>query len=486
MRYLQIFENFQPYGMNESNYVLNVKLPKYFINISPDGKYFLFEGKCYDTLSGQQVLNEEWELSDLNPFNWSASTLAHTTADIISIFAGPFAPIIDTLNAVSYCVEAQGKNEEEKINYYTMGAVTFAFAAFPGPMAVLMTPIKSIIKAGGKLTGKLVKPAIDFLAPKLGSLLEMIPGMVNKALKSKWGKALLGKSSWSKSIQKSLNEFKKDIPKIIERLTGKAAGKAEGKALAKGLQKLEQKEIDVLNKIMKSKGLRNIFKSNMKPSTIIKYLGKLGFKTGSSYTIASGGKKIAVKFIGVFPSPIYGVLLKLETKSGKFIYKTMDKFIEQAVIIPWTKIGMGKSVPFFVKRLTQILLTPDPVKELETCEEIEDITREQNAWFVDYQGDSGEYTVETSVAFVQLCLNKLGYPLPISVKDDGNTADGKFGPETREAIRNFMKDKGLEPTDKVDRTLIDLIKKEMTTATAKHPAMPDTMQIFADRVGFTL
>ena len=92
---------------------------------TPDGKYVVYRGKAYKTANGEEVpINESWTLSDI----------LHTGADVLSVGLDFVIPgsgaVVDTLNALSYIIEAQFKSNEEKDSLYLMAAITFAFVIF--------------------------------------------------------------------------------------------------------------------------------------------------------------------------------------------------------------------------------------------------------------------------------------------------------------------------------------------------------------------
>ena len=72
--------------------------------ISEDYKYIVYDNNLYDSQTGDLIpISEGWSLSDI----------LHTGADILSVAADFIIPgsgaIIDTLNALSYVIEAQFK-----------------------------------------------------------------------------------------------------------------------------------------------------------------------------------------------------------------------------------------------------------------------------------------------------------------------------------------------------------------------------------------
>jgi len=63
-----------------------------------------------------------------------------------------------------------------------------------------------------------------------------------------------------------------------------------------------------------------------------------------------------------------------------------------------------------------------------------------------YEGDSGQYTVNNVVSTFQKGLKALGYPL------SRFGVDGKFGPETQQALIQFQDDANIEESKgKMDR-----------------------------------
>ena len=165
---------------------------------TPDGKYVVFEGKSYYTETGEEVpLNESWSLSDI----------LHAGADVLSACLDFVIPgtgaIIDTLNALSYIIEAQFKGDKEKDSLYLMAAITFAFVVLPGPLQAIAIPLKRAVKTGVGMASKVVVKGLQIIGGSLKTLLTTIPKLINNALKSPLAKNILGK--FGKKISSFVN-----------------------------------------------------------------------------------------------------------------------------------------------------------------------------------------------------------------------------------------------------------------------------------------
>lgn len=148
-----------------------------------------------------------------------------------------------------------------------------------------------------------------------------------------------------------------------------------------------------------------------------------------------------------------GVLLKF--KGGNEMMVPVETFIKNAVGAPWTRRGFGATVPFFIKRFTDMLTSDgsdvdytkiDQLKDLDpsqTSKESLDYLQEEVS---SYEGDEGNYTVSTNVTAFQQALELLGYKL------EKAGADGKFGPETKTQLEKFQKENNLSSSlGKMDR-----------------------------------
>jgi hypothetical protein len=198
---------------------------------TPDGKYVVYEGKAYNTTNGEEVpINESWTLSDI----------LHTGADVLSMGLDFVIPgsgaVVDTLNALSYIIEAQFKSNEEKDSLYLMAAITFAFVILPGPLQAMAVPLKRAIKTGVGMASPIVVKALKVIGGSLDTLLLGIPTRVNVALKSPLAKNILG--AYSGKISGFLTAFTTRTKSILGNLTGKAGKEGVEKAGKEGAEKV--------------------------------------------------------------------------------------------------------------------------------------------------------------------------------------------------------------------------------------------------------
>jgi hypothetical protein len=179
-----------------------------------DGKYVVYQDKSYSCETGEQVpLNEEWTLSDI----------LHTGADILSagldfVIPGSGA-VVDVLNAISYIIEAQFKNDEEKDSLYIMAIITFAFVIIPGPLQAISIPLKRAVKTGAGMASKVVVQGLKIIGESIDTLLIGIPSKINAALKSPLAKNILGK--WGDKISGFIGNFTSRIKQLLNKVTGK-------------------------------------------------------------------------------------------------------------------------------------------------------------------------------------------------------------------------------------------------------------------------
>lgn len=182
-----------------------------------------------------------------------------------------------------------------------------------------------------------------------------------------------------------------------------------------------------------------------------KILRKAGFAPGFAYRYTS--KKGAATTAKIMKVTDNGVLLKF--KGGNEMMVPVETFIKNAVGAPWTRRGFGATVPFFIKRFTDMLTSDgsdvdytkiDQLKDLDpsqTSKESLDYLQEEVS---SYEGDEGNYTVSTNVTAFQQALELLGYKL------EKAGADGKFGPETKTQLEKFQKENNLSSSlGKMDR-----------------------------------
>jgi hypothetical protein len=230
--------------------------------ISEDYKYIVYDNNLYDSQTGDLIpISEGWSLSDI----------LHTGADVLSVAADFIIPgtgaIIDTLNALSYVIEAQFKTGPEQDKLYLMAAITFAFVVLPGPLQALATPLKNAIKTGRGFASKAVVRGLKIIGGILESILVKLPATISKALKSPLAKRILGR--FSGKISKFFQKFAIRIRKILRPLTKagekvvKKGGKEAGeKAIKEVGGSILQKQFTIKNcKNMRLCDTKSIFKS---------------------------------------------------------------------------------------------------------------------------------------------------------------------------------------------------------------------------------
>jgi len=408
--------------------------------ISKNGKYIIYRENIYDSKTGDLVpLQEGWSLSDI----------LHGAADVASLAADFIIPgsgaIIDVLNGLSYIIEAQFVSADKKDSLYLMAAITFAFVVLPGPLQAVATPLKRAVKTGAGFAGKAVVKGLKVIGSVLDSLLLKIPSYIKKALKSSLAKGILGKARGK--ISSFFQAFTTRIRKILAPL--KNAGSKEG-AEQLGKKVVQKGAKNVLTDISLQTA-KKFFSRIPKLSQGTKILRKAGFAPGFAYRYTS--KKGAATTAKIMKVTDNGVLLKF--KGGNEMMVPVETFIKNAVGAPWMRRGFGATVPFFIKRVTDMLTSDgsdvdykkiDQLKDLDpsqTSKESLDYLKEEVS---SYEGDEGNYTVSTNVTAFQQALELLGYKL------EKAGADGKFGPETKTQLEKFQKDNNLSSSlGKMDR-----------------------------------
>ena len=426
---------------------------------TPDGKYVVYEGKAYNTTNGEEVpINESWTLSDI----------LHTGADVLSMGLDFVLPgsgaVIDTLNALSYVIEAQFKSNEEKDSLYLMAAITFAFVILPGPLQAMATPLKRALKTGKGMTSPIVVKALKIIGGSLDTLLLGIPTRINAALKSPLAKNILG--SYRGKISGFITAFTTRTKSILGKLTGKsgkkAAGKIGGASVDNTIKLLTVSTEAVSEKVLPAIISKASSLSKVSNITVGKYggdiLSKLGINPGKQFSF--GKKKLRIKETA-------GEYIDfVEIVDGKEVAKKMGvwDFLNKHIVEPTSKLNT-LAVPL-ISRITLRLFNNGTlnIEELKNMPTVDggqtqkDLTQ-LSALVAEYEGDSGKYTVNNKAKTVQQSLMKLGYPLP-RFKDDG-----KFGPETLNALKKFQQDNGLTSSmgkmDKLTaRKLSELLKSK--------------------------
>ena len=228
---------------------------------TPDGKYIMYENKIYSCQTGEEVPIME---------GWSISDILHTGADLLSMGLDFVIPgsgaIVDTLNALSYIIEAQFRPAEERDSLYTMAAITFAFVILPGPLQAVAPVLKRAIKTGKGFASKPVIGGLEIIGKNLGAILGGIKNVLQKALKSKLARNILGKHSdnISNYIQKFYDRVKTIFNSVLNKVKGTKTLDVSADAFKKLTQDSTESILKGLNKFkFDPKNTQLLSKSNI-------------------------------------------------------------------------------------------------------------------------------------------------------------------------------------------------------------------------------
>jgi hypothetical protein len=418
-----------------------------------DGKFVIYDGIAYSCETGGQVpINEAWTLSD---------TL-HTIGDVASGVADYVVPgsgaIIDGVNAISYFIEAAvTKDPQRKHSLEIMGGITLAFALIPGVLQGVSIPLKQFVKGDIKAAeSPLVAKGVGLIGKSMGKIITTIPAFLKRILDSNLGKRILGR--YGEWLSKYIGRIMEGVKESFDAFA-KAAGKVETKTGAEVGVQMGGKM--VLNPYSK-RALQMFTKAgdNLTIRGTGTLLRKIGFGVGKSY-----------RYMG--PKGMTTIMIKEITEDGIIItgkefgqasVKTAS-FLNRSVGAPWLRRGKSVAIPFFVKRLADVLL-PDgsgiDENKLNLMPDTNpDQTSKESLGYVNdevasYQGGQGSYTANPTVTAFQKGLMSLGYTLPQF------GADGKFGPETENQLKHFQQDYQLDASaGKMDRTTTKTMVKAL-------------------------
>ena len=414
--------------------------------ITTDGKYILFEDNFYSTETGELMpLTEKWTISD---------TL-HTIGDVVSMGLDFVIPgsgaIIDAVNAISYLIEAQFmRDPKKKKTLYIMGAITAGFVILPGPLQAFAIPLKRAIKTGKMVKNAKVAKGISVVYKNIGKILMALPNLIKRVLDSPLGVKMLGK--FGKYLSTQLDSIVKGIKASFDEFASKVSTKG-----VKGAAKSTVRS--TLTRLARKK-MGKFFGSTAKVVNGTKVLRKAGFSVGRTY-----------RYMG--PKGMTTIVIKKITDdavvmSGKNFPQaavSIKKFVDQAIGAPWLRRGKSVYVPFFVKRFSNMILPDGSNLDYAAIEEMADLDPDQTSmeslgWLRDdlasYEGDQGQYSINPTVQAFQNALLKLGYALPKA------GADGKYGPETQIALKQFQLDSKLETSSgKMDRLTAQQLALEL-------------------------
>jgi len=447
------------HGINPDENYLKQRLAE--CKFTKDGKYVLFENNIYSSETGELIpLTEKWTLSDT----------FHTIGDLASagldfVFPGSGA-IIDTLNAISYIIEAQFKSDpKEKRMLYVMATITFAFVIVPGALQTSITPLKIFLKTGKGAEKAVVQKGIKLVPKFIDKIVLGIPRMVSKALQSPLAKKLLGKFGIVK-IGKIIDNFILAIKTSVDDIFGvvakegvKVGGKTATKATVKGAAKVGSKTLLKTEKFSMIKFFQKTAQG-IRGKYVMK---KFGFAAGKEYgyIIKAGTSGQRVTIIKGMSD---GVVVK-NVLGGNSYFVPITQFLRGTVGAPWAHKGYSEAVPFFIKMFARSILPDGSGLNYAEMDAMPDLNPDQTsleslAYLRDelaaYEGNMGAYSVNTTVTAFQEGLIALGYPL------SRFGVDGKFGPETQDALKQFQLDAKLESSQgKMDRLTADKLALEL-------------------------
>lgn len=412
-----------------------------------DSRYVIVEGRAYSCETGERApLNEEWSVSDI----------LHTGADVLSmgldIFLFPGAGMtVDILNTISYVIEAQFAPPEKQGSLYIMALISYAFIILPGPLQALSIPLKRFIKSGAsKLAAKgPVKKGLEFIAGKMSYILKELPKKIKSALSSKLGQTLLGKTGVKKVIS-AMKSFTSKVGSAFNRIMGRPDDVVKS-TLAKSSVKTLTK--DALKKVLPENTINLLKRVFTRPPKIPaaankKILKKLGYVPGKPYRYIDNEGKAATVIISS-QNAKGEVVMKYVNQTFKSGKKNdydhiipLEEFVSKAIGAPWGRRGYTPVAPFFVKQYARMINSAGEI-DPALLDQLDDLdpnaTSAESLAFLQaevgsYEGDTGTYTVDQDVTSAQTMLSKVVYPI---------TIDGKFGPQTKEALEKFQQDHGL-------------------------------------------
>jgi len=256
------------------------------------------------------------------------------------------------------------------------------------------------------------------------------------------------KTAESVALTKGGNKYLTGMAKQLEKGGVESLGKQSVKKVAK---------VSAMTTIKKSaqKKLSNFFSKLPKIKSGKFFLRKMGFVAGKPYRyVGPSGKAMTATIKEVTDNGV-----QVMYKIGKRTVETnvpIETFVKNAIGAPWLRRGAGVLVPLFVKRLSDVLLDDaygtidynalSKMPDLDSNETSNESLNYMAEEVASYEGDTGQYTQNTVATNFQNALMSLGYELPRF------GADGKFGPETQQALKQFQADNNLTSSSgKMDR-----------------------------------
>ena len=416
-------------------------------------------------------------LTEAGYSTWWAN-LGQNLVSVSSIVSNVLVPgsgmAIEFVNGLIYMLRGYYTVSDSDLqnSLYLNGAITMGFtllgAGFGGGFsAILKTMVSS-----GKLAAPVMLKALTWLLPKIGLLFKKILNFLTRGL--------------SNRLIRMIARFIPSLAKGAKNLKGKAFDKHIIDAVSKGIVNIQTSLTAYINKLL-AKGGEEAAKT-----AILKLSAKKGF--GRFFT-TSGAARFTIGGVGVAANKGRALLYKMGMKEGD---KITIKGVKYAIEMPATG-SMVTLVPVsatnkpiinisytylvtavlksntFKKYTAKVFGNPSANAlgarflggfifggdgsiqdvNVETMPEVDIDFSSENLNIdaaglnvADYQGDAGSYTTESPVTAVQNALESLG----LSVGVHG--ADGKYGPDTKNAINKFQKNVGIPVTSNIDGTTV--------------------------------
>lgn len=262
------------------------------------------------------------------------------------------------------------------------------------------------------------------------------------------------------ALTKGGNKYLTEMAQFLEKNGAEGLTKTVGKESAEIAAKAS------LTQTTKA-SLGVFLKSTPKIAKGASVLRKMGFVVGKPYRyVGKSGKATTATIKEITDNGV-----KVAYKNGTTTMVPVETFVKNAVGAPWMRRGYSVMVPLFVKRFADVIL-PDGTIDYEKLEALPDLNPDETSQesleylqeeVADYQGDTGKYVSNTNAVNFQNALKLLGFDLGDSgTNKDG--VDGKFGPITQKALKDFQSQNGLESSSgKMDRATAKKLSDALKT-----------------------